>query len=60
MRILLKKLLNKKDINMVRLDLLNMRFSKAQKKNFSSSKYKKTRKILAQLLTQSNLLSIKK
>lgn len=59
MSILIKKHLYKKDVNDIRHDLLNMRFAKAQKKNFSSSQYKKTRKILAQTLTKLNLPSKK-
>lgn len=60
MKLLLKSILLKKSINQVRLDLLNMRFAKAQKTNFSPSKYKKTKKILAKMLTQLNLPSNKK
>jgi ribosomal protein L29 len=41
-------------INKVRKELLDMRFLKAQKKNFNSYKYKMTRKSLAKLLTGIN------
>lgn len=56
MIIILKKRLFKKDISNIRQELLHIRFSKAQRKNFSPAKYKKTRKLLAQSLTKQNLL----
>jgi ribosomal protein L29 len=49
-----KKKENLKFINDVRQELVNIRISKAQKKNFLISKYIKTRKKLARLLTQIN------
>jgi ribosomal protein L29 len=49
-----KKKENLDFVNDVRQDLVNIRMSKAQKRNFFVSKYIKTRKKLARLLTQIN------
>jgi len=51
---MVKESLRKRTVYEIRKDLLNMRFSKAQKKNFSSAMYRKTRKALAQSLTKLN------
>lgn len=42
------------DIDKIRLELLNIRFAKAKRKNFTGHKYKQTRKHLARLLTSKN------
>jgi len=42
-------------INVIRNDLFKMRFLKARKEGFSSSKYRQKRKDLARLLTIENI-----
>jgi len=59
MNISIKNIPYKKDTNSIRQDLLNMRFAKAQKKNFSPAKYRKTRRELAKHLTKLNSQSKK-